>query len=165
MIQRTCTKCLISKPLDDFYNLRRGLYGKHSRCKSCHVANTISWQKAHPTRTAELLKVSRRKWRLNHPEKEKATARRNHLKLRYGIPEQLRDIMIEIQGNACACCKRTDMKRLVTDHKHGTGIIRGWICDACNLTIGMLENHPQRVYHCVAYLQGHEEMTRKSACA
>ena len=33
--EKICTKCNIIKPLDDFHNLKNGIYGKHSNCKQC----------------------------------------------------------------------------------------------------------------------------------
>ena len=33
--QKVCTKCKIMKSLDEFNNLKSGVYGKHSNCKDC----------------------------------------------------------------------------------------------------------------------------------
>lgn len=35
---RRCTKCLLVKPLDDFYKASRGLYGRTAQCKECKAA-------------------------------------------------------------------------------------------------------------------------------
>lgn len=32
---KTCTCCGVSKPLDAFYDLKGGKYGKHSTCSIC----------------------------------------------------------------------------------------------------------------------------------
>ena len=43
----------------------------------------------------------------------------------------------------CLIChlpeKETKTKRLVRDHNHKTGIIRGWLCDPCNGRLGKYE--------------------------
>ena len=33
--QKVCTKCKIIKNLEDYHNLKSGVYGKHSNCKMC----------------------------------------------------------------------------------------------------------------------------------
>ena len=40
-------------------------------------------------------------------------------------------------GTPCDRCGRTD-KKLVFDHCHETLVHRGWLCDNCNRSIGML---------------------------
>ena len=35
MDQKVCTKCKVMKPLSDYHNLKTGVYGKHSNCKTC----------------------------------------------------------------------------------------------------------------------------------
>lgn len=32
---KVCTKCKVMKPLEEYHNLKNGVYGKHSNCKSC----------------------------------------------------------------------------------------------------------------------------------
>jgi Autographiviridae endonuclease VII len=45
-----------------------------------------------------------------------------------------------MQGQRCACCRRTDPggRRWHTDHDHTTGEIRGIVCNCCNTTLGKL---------------------------
>ena len=33
--EKVCTKCKVMKPLDEYHNLKNGVYGKHSNCKIC----------------------------------------------------------------------------------------------------------------------------------
>ena len=33
--EKVCTKCKIMKPLEQYHNLKNGVYGKHSNCKTC----------------------------------------------------------------------------------------------------------------------------------
>jgi len=41
------------------------------------------------------------------------------------------------EGTACELCKSTDRK-IVFDHDHVTNRFRGWLCDNCNRSIGMI---------------------------
>ena len=42
-----------------------------------------------------------------------------------------------VLGTPCDLCGRTD-KKLVFDHCHETLVQRGWLCDNCNRSMGML---------------------------
>lgn len=44
----------------------------------------------------------------------------------------------EKSNNACQICHKTD-SRLVIDHCHTTGIVRGLLCHYCNTRLGTLE--------------------------
>lgn len=43
-------------------------------------------------------------------------------------------------------CKRMGITRLVRDHCHRTGFIRGMLCDRCNVYLGLLESNPEAYY-------------------
>lgn len=60
------------------------------------------------------------------------------LKLRYGITEQDYNEMAEEQEHACLICG--EQKKLVVDHNHDTGEVRGLLCDRCNLRLGIIED-------------------------
>ena len=38
---KTCTKCGISKPLDDFYKVKSSKDGRHGACKECQKASVL----------------------------------------------------------------------------------------------------------------------------
>jgi hypothetical protein len=59
------------------------------------------------------------------------------LKVRYGITLDAYEQMLCEQGGVCAICG--DEKELVVDHDHETGEVRGLLCRACNLRLGMVE--------------------------
>ena len=54
-------------------------------------------------------------------------------------------------GTACACCGKTEEK-LLCDHIHNTEIIRGFICNNCNVGIGRLGDNLDGVMKAVQYL-------------
>jgi hypothetical protein len=45
--------------------------------------------------------------------------------------------MVEKQSGRCMICRRK--VRLVVDHNHSTGKVRGLLCDRCNLLVGFVE--------------------------
>jgi hypothetical protein len=43
--------------------------------------------------------------------------------------------------------------RLVVDHNHETGKIRGLLCHHCNLAVGWIRDDPDRALRAAEYLQ------------
>jgi hypothetical protein len=50
---RVCTKCLIEKPLSNFYRDRMSLTGYRSDCKTCNTKRTTAYQKQNPEKATE----------------------------------------------------------------------------------------------------------------
>ncbi|MDQ2690360.1 MAG: endonuclease VII domain-containing protein, partial [Chloroflexota bacterium] len=51
----------------------------------------------------------------------------------YGLGRDEYDVLLELQGGRCAVCRtRPKSKRLVVDHDHKTGAVRGLLCARCN---------------------------------
>lgn len=59
----------------------------------------------------------------------------------YETWEIVRKLWEKCEGK-CACCKRKTKKALVLDHCHKTGRLRGFVCNACNTAIGLLDECP-----------------------
>lgn len=78
---------------------------------------------------------------------EAAWARRKN----YGITIAQHDALLAKQGNRCAICDKH--AKLVVDHRHEDGRIRGLLCAGCNLTIGMIENHLELLAKIEEYLK------------
>jgi len=80
------------------------------------------------------------------------------LKRAYGITEKQYDEMGEKQGWKCAICGTEKPggpgKKLMVDHNHKTGEIRGLLCNHCNSTIGYALECPERLRRAIAYLEG-----------
>lgn len=55
-------------------------------------------------------------------------------------------------GTPCYNCGRTD-KKLVFDHDHETLEHRGWLCDNCNRSIGMLGDTIESIERVIKYLK------------
>lgn len=62
--------------------------------------------------------------------------------------------MLASQDGACAiCATRPTTNRLVVDHDHETDVIRGLLCNACNVGIGYLGDDPERLRRAISYLR------------
>jgi hypothetical protein len=52
----------------------------------------------------------------------------------------------------CDICCKTDRK-IMWDHCHQRGHFRGWICQPCNIALGMVNDDVQHLLKLIAYLQ------------
>ena len=64
----------------------------------------------------------------------------------YGLGGADYAVLLATQGDACALCFRpfdAEGCRPVIDHDHHSGVVRGLLCQGCNLRIGFFERgHP-----------------------
>lgn len=78
---------------------------------------------------------------------------------KHGITPTQYDEILSAQGGVCAIGKERPAKsggsRLVVDHDHTTGKVRGLLCFHCNTGLGHLRDDPERLAAAIAYLQGH----------
>lgn len=73
------------------------------------------------------------------------------IKSRYGLTFDQVEAMRAAQGGACAVCKR--LRKLVVDHDHVTGKVRGLLCNGCNTVLGKMGDDPAMLRAAAAYLE------------
>lgn len=59
------------------------------------------------------------------------------------------------EGTKCVICGSTE--KIVFDHDHETNEFRGWLCDPCNRSIGVLGDSATRIANVFNYLNGFEK--------
>ena len=61
----------------------------------------------------------------------------------------------------CPICQKTTIpsltSRVVLDHNHDTGKVRGWICDSCNTGIGRFKDDISLLESAIAYLETEQD--------
>ena len=144
MIKR-CRVCKLDKPLTDF--------GKDPRCKKCCTERTSLYKKQNKEKTRYRLN----KWRKANPDKLKAQNDRSRLR-DYGLTETQYKEFLSKQGGVCAVCKQieVDNRELSIDHCHKTGLVRGLLCNTCNLAEGLLNSDPNLIRALANYVEYHE---------
>jgi hypothetical protein len=134
-----CSKCREMKPLIAFGKHTKEKFGRRCYCRECH----LEYQRKYDQRRS---KYSR--W-------QKALKK-------YGITPEEYDVMLEAQGGVCAACGNKEIRidprlgavtRLVVDHDHATGKVRGLLCIGCNAAYGNLYEDPQRINGLLVYHQ------------
>ncbi len=164
MSRKKCTKCGELKSLEDYHNSVNTKDGRYAMCKPCVNAKNNEWRKANKGKVAECKRrYAMRNWEAirkhqrEYMEAHKVEAaeyrRRWNLAKRYGITlEQYAD-MWDRQGGLCGVC-RLNRKKMVVDHDHDTGKVRGILCQRCNVSIGGLGDNVDGVMRAVRYLSG-----------
>lgn len=149
--KKWCVLCENEFPIDRFRQrfymaggLNKSCYD--NICKSCKVKNVSLWRKKNPEKTKEYNK----KWYYERGKHAKRIRRTNQywidyqrdydLKRAYGITLEDYKNMLKAQNGCCAICGKTGLERkLVVDHNHTTGKIRGLLCDKCNIGLHYIE--------------------------
>jgi hypothetical protein len=75
---------------------------------------------------------------------------------RYGITFEDFEALLEAQGGGCAICGTQtptgNHGRLVVDHDHATGAVRGILCGRCNQLLGIAQDDTSLLKAAVKYL-------------
>ncbi len=135
---KSCSSCKKVLHLDLFENDSRYSDGKRSQCSQCRYS-------------------SQRDRRLD-----------SHLQRKYGISlSEFKQISTK-QGDVCAICglpetaipgpkgkryKHTENTRLVVDHDHETGKVRGLLCRSCNIGLGIFKDSTENLRVAIEYLE------------
>jgi len=83
-------------------------------------------------------------WRAKYPGRDQEVKYRH----RYGI--ELSEI--RPKPDCCEVCGILHPK-IVLDHCHSTGAFRGWLCDPCNVVLGMVKDNPERLEKLAEHLR------------
>ena len=76
------------------------------------------------------------RWKAKYPGREQEVKYR----FRYGV--ELSEI--RPKPECCEACGQKHTK-IVLDHCHETGAFRGWLCDPCNVVLGLVKDDPARL--------------------
>ena len=85
---------------------------------------------------------------------DRATYNRDwSLRTLYGITSEQYSVMVKAVNGLCVICGLPPKDdKLVVDHDHETGIIRGIICRRCNLGLGHFNDDPALIARALEYL-------------
>lgn len=78
----------------------------------------------------------------------------SRMRRKYGITLEQYNKLLDQQNGKCAICGGGNGKhKLVIDHDHATGKIRGLLCKKCNTAIGMMNDNPDLLLRGSDYLR------------
>lgn len=109
-----------------------------NRCRECGVIRHRVYRNA-----------NREKWNLQAKHVKRIK--------RYGLTPQNYDDFLKKQEGKCAICRlvpeESYMKRTFhIDHCHSTGVVRGLLCQTCNLMLGFAKDNTNILREAIKYL-------------
>jgi hypothetical protein len=122
---KTCTLCNETKPLSAFNKNNRYKDGHYKHCKKCHY---------------------------------EVYGRDAHFRKAYNITQKDYNSAVEKLNYKCQVCEAdatnsSTWSRLVVDHCHTTGEIRGFLCQPCNMALGSARDNPTILRKLANYLE------------
>lgn len=81
---------------------------------------------------------------------------RNEHKKKYGLDQELFDLIALEQDGKCAACGEVPggkRPQLFVDHNHKTKRLRGLLCGRCNSGLGFFDESPDKLERATLYLQ------------
>jgi hypothetical protein len=114
---KTCTKCKIEKPLNEFYKENRAKDGLKYHCKSCHKRYNKKGD------LKRLYNITLEQYNQMVIDQNNCCA-----------------ICLKKFGN-------TKMTTAQVDHNHETGLVRGLLCSPCNLNLVNVEYHERQIQY------------------
>jgi hypothetical protein len=131
-MSKTCKVCGVEKNISDFYTGRKD-------CKDCKNAAARRIRIDQPERYA--------KYRKQHNQYLK--------KRRYGVTQDQFEKMLVDQNNMCKICGNEfkSTKDTHIDHCHDTNVVRGILCNNCNMALGQFNDNLDIMENAIKYLQ------------
>jgi hypothetical protein len=77
--------------------------------------------------------------------------KKSRLKSQYGMTFEQLNEMKEKQNHCCLVCKQ-QTEKLVIDHCHKSGKVRGLLCNQCNMGIGLFKDNSEYLKGAISYL-------------
>lgn len=82
----------------------------------------------------------------------------------YGLTVADYDDLVAAQDGRCRICGEPPARgRLVIDHDHETGRMRGLLCDECNTVLGLADDNPGRLRAAAEYVEAAVEQAQEAA--
>jgi len=128
---KKCTKCLEWKEESEFFKDKQKLSGYRPDCKKCNIKRSVLYNRKHKDRN----KIRQIKWSTGLSESD------------------YKSLLIEC-NNKCCICGNSELtnKRLSIDHCHETQLVRGLLCNSCNIALGLFKESKEILLKAVLYL-------------
>jgi hypothetical protein len=133
---KLCIKCKVEKPVSSFSTAPSKKDGFYPYCKQC--AN----------------EKQRHRYQNNingHRDKDNLHSTKNHYKRNYGLAEEIIKQIMQDRTGICEICSSNT--KLVVDHCHISGKVRGRVCGLCNTMLGHAKDSIDNLLAAVNYLK------------
>ena len=138
-MDKLCKTCRVAQPIINFVKSTYVKTGYRSICKSCFNAY-------YRKRRVEKYDLVR--------SYEKKFHKQRRLKFEYNLTEAQFEELKQKFDNRCAICNST--QKLVIDHNHTSGKVRGLLCSKCNLGLGHFKDDISNLKEAIKYLNNYD---------
>lgn len=165
--QRICNRCTTWKDFSCFRPSKTGASGLHAVCRECvnelarirYNANADQYREKRREskkeydrqRYAAMLAEGRK------PNKDPIKEKQRYLMRNYGLTIEEHLALLEVHNHQCAICgtNKSDRKdkKLIVDHCHQSGKVRGILCHKCNLILGNANDLIGTLEQAIIYLR------------
>lgn len=117
--------------------------------RAANPGDDAAYQRERRLQNLEYHRQYHREWYAKNKHKAHATMRRM-------LAKQEAEYVAEAgrpRPDICDICGGRGKRGIVFDHCHQTGQFRGWICDSCNIALGMARDSIDILTKMIAYLQ------------
>lgn len=73
------------------------------------------------------------------------------MRYKYDLTSEGAAALLTIKADGCFACGSTE--RMVLDHCHKINKVRGWLCNKCNVILGMADDDVDRLAALIAYVK------------
>jgi hypothetical protein len=117
----------------------------------CHHERVLARNRQYRENNLEDRRAASRAWYIAHPDRVRISI----YKRKYGISqEDAERLYLAREAGVCAVCGgNRGKKALAVDHDHDTNVIRGLLCDKCNLAFGFMAENPEWIRNLADYAQ------------
>ena len=169
--QRVCNRCKTWKDFNCFSKSKVGVGGLQSVCKEC--SNELA--RIRYNTNAEFYRNKRRDAKREYdrqryakmlaegrkPSKDPIKEKTRYLMRNYGLTVKEYLALLEAHNHQCAICGASESdrnnKKLVIDHCHQSGKVRGILCHKCNLVLGNANDLIGTLEQAIIYLRDRGE--------
>jgi hypothetical protein len=141
---KLCAKCKVLQPLTNFHVFTHN-NKYNSWCKSC---------------SSNQSREQYQRDKIDNPKKLK----NKYLKFYYGITLDEYNEMYKKQNGVCAACghpetssKANMLLPLSVDHCHTYSVVRGLLCNGCNVALGLLKEDAERIKGLLRYIENYRD--------
>jgi hypothetical protein len=168
---KTCTKCGVAQPLENFYKAAGTRDGHRGDCKACFrrraqerypLVRDQAIERARKWREENIERFRENQRRMRSTPEGKRRSREYHLGRKYGLTVEQYEAMLAAQGGGCAICGRPPREDIAlhVDHDHATGAVRGLSCFRCNNALGDFNDDPALLRKALDYLHDHDPVAQ-----
>lgn len=99
------------------------------------------------------MRAQNKEWAKNNPKSTKSSK----IKYKYGISLDEYETRFKQQGEICGICRTTIQLGKLThlDHCHSTGRLRDFLCEKCNIGLGVFKENIDFLRSAIGYLEKH----------